>query len=434
MYSFLTLLLMLVYYITIEHHFLSVNDNKKPVLMPWMGVLIYKADNQSVEEVTNIVMIEHRVAIGNAKDITAVDENSLMTSARAMFYTTKGSQWSCGIISYLLHPEFKQGFLNTIVILYLDSVDDPYLWKPIIFMGKTREISKWSNVFSVGYTDRDMVLKQEMFALEYISRTTCEEFYIKEEINFDYLWPTNAVCYKVLSSRKTCVNNAGMVLAGKLTDGWVLMGLSTHGPGCSLPARYINIFPYVRWIRDSTGVTKATRRSSYYHSAIQNVYGFKSFIDMFFKSLRDTSIVLKPELANKSEKLTGCYYDTDYKTLIYRETVILKTYNPLAIGTYALLFFDMNFDKVTCVQLSTVCTAKSDTKLWFYSRAHTSQAMKFAKTYLARIKEKARLDSYLMINDPKFIRSIDNNHLQFRFSFSKFAKIKVAYYGNLNST
>ncbi|CAK1589808.1 unnamed protein product [Parnassius mnemosyne] len=45
--------------------------------MPWMGVLIYKPDNHSLEEVTNIVMVEQQIAIGNAKDIAAVDEDSL---------------------------------------------------------------------------------------------------------------------------------------------------------------------------------------------------------------------------------------------------------------------------------------------------------------------------------------------------------------------
>ncbi|CAK1589806.1 unnamed protein product [Parnassius mnemosyne] len=403
--------------------------------MPWMGVLIYKPDNHSLEEVTNIVMVEQQIAIGNAKDIAAVDEDSLKTFAKAMFYTTEGNQWFCGILGYKLHPEFKQGSLNTIAILYLDSATDPYLWKPIKLMVKNEKISKWSNVFSVGYTDRDMVLKQEMFALEYVSRTTCEEFYIKEEINFDYLWPTNALCYKVLSARKTCVNDAGMVLASNLTDGWVLTGLSTQGPGCSLPARYINIFPYVNWIGESTGATKVTRRSSYYKGAIDPFApGYKSFIDMFFNKIKKPHISpVLPELANKTELVYGCGYYANQETIIYQETVIINTKNPLGVGVFAMLLFDNNFKAVSCLKLYTLCKAKSANTGYSYQRPHNSQAQLFAKSYPARIREKVRHNSYLMITDAAH-KNVTTFHFEFKFQYDRMAMFNLSFYGDYNGT
>lgn len=38
------------------------------------------------------------------------------------------------------------------------------------------------------------------------------------------------------------------------------LGISTYGPGCSLPSRYLKILPYTQWIQDNMGQSRRAER------------------------------------------------------------------------------------------------------------------------------------------------------------------------------
>ncbi|XP_013138384.1 PREDICTED: uncharacterized protein LOC106103233 isoform X2 [Papilio polytes] len=403
--------------------------------MPWMGVLIYKPDNHSIEEVTNIVLIEYRIAIGNAKEIGAVEWDSLEKHSRAMFYD-RGNPWFCRLIGRILHPEYDQGYINTLVILFFENINKPSRWRPIQLIYDYKEVSRWIKIYNVGYKDnkRRMRLEQDIYPVDFVSRTMCEEFYFSEEINFEYLWPPHTMCYKAMHTSDSCVMSSGMALASNSTDGWILLGLSTTGPGCALPGRYIEILPYVKWIKDHIEVRKTTRRAQYYHEAIHNVLGYNSFIDMFFSKLKDKSIVMEPKYANYTQIVKGCYYDDDFKTLMYLEEDIFMTQSPIAVGVYALLFFDMSFEYATCVKLYTMCVARTDAKLFFYTRTHHGELPQFVKTVPSRPLDIDTNDTYKMIRDPVFIRNIETHHLEFKFTFDKIAMVNITFFGKFNGS
>ncbi|CAH2058312.1 unnamed protein product, partial [Iphiclides podalirius] len=351
-------------------------------------------------------------------------------------FLNEGSRWYVGLVGHLIHPEYEEGFTNTVAILFLESGNNPRFWQPITLTADHKKLSRWSKVYNVGYTDRNTVLEQELLEMEYVSRATCEEFYVKEEINFDFLWPPNALCFKMINSNQTCVNNAGMALASNVTDAWILMGLSTQGPGCSLPARYIEIFPYVKWIRDHTIVKKSTRRQSYYHEAILTQHGYKSYDELFFQHLtEDYYLRLYPSYANITENVEGCYWYGTNKSLMYKDEEVFNTKSPSAIGVYGLYLIDTNFMYRTCVQVYTRGTARSKIYLYtLYAQPHPADTPMFGKTVASRVKDAGNNESYMVITDPRPIHGLDTTYLYFRFQFSFTGLVVVTIFGEYNGT
>lgn len=78
------------------------------------------------------------------------------------------------------------------------------------------------------------------------------------------------------------------------------IGLSIYGPGCSLPSRYIEFFPYIPWIKSRIKIPKATRRSGNKNIVKQidpssDIVSDSFFIedDFYVTKLNDTTMVLE---------------------------------------------------------------------------------------------------------------------------------------------
>ncbi|VVC86938.1 unnamed protein product, partial [Leptidea sinapis] len=91
-------------------------------------------------------------------------------------------------------------------------------------------------------------LERVIYDATEVNHTECTNFYIEQELNFDFLWPSKAICVLANVPYK-CVFDPGMALLTIIQDSWILVGISILGPGCAMPSRFVNISPFLPWIK-----------------------------------------------------------------------------------------------------------------------------------------------------------------------------------------
>nr|XP_026491879.1 uncharacterized protein LOC113397672 [Vanessa tameamea] len=177
-----------------------------------------------------------------------------------------------------------------------------------------------------------------------VNREKCTEFYKREELDFKYLWPHHFLCSKGAEINSVCTFDAGMALVANYKGTLTLIGLSISGPGCSLPSRYIEFFPYIPWIKSQIEIVKLnfTRRSgttrNQYIKPIDpssNIVSDYHFVedDFYVTKINDTTIVMAAAYANVKEYHGDCL--NKFGAMIYREADIIRT-RGVNTGVYAV--------------------------------------------------------------------------------------------------
>ncbi|PZC71666.1 hypothetical protein B5X24_HaOG212756 [Helicoverpa armigera] len=219
----------------------------------WLGVLkvhLHEGTNFKVA-VSGIVLIKVKYALVNADDVVRVPKNVLESDSLAVFLAADDTPWSVAPLSYMTHPEYEYSTLNTIAVLELNSDDaQDYPLNPICFPEAMFNTSGF--LYLTGYTDENRVLEKVIYKILYLEKKVCEEFYNRAGLSDAKRAPTAYVCGFAPYNGTHCVWDNGMVLVSNATGWFTLVGFGVRGPGCAAPARFIDIFQYLDWIRTAT--------------------------------------------------------------------------------------------------------------------------------------------------------------------------------------
>ncbi|CAH1639969.1 unnamed protein product [Spodoptera littoralis] len=218
----------------------------------WLGLfIVYLKDIDEVEEVvTGIVLIKHKYALANADDIAKIPKQVFLEQSQAMFITEGDVAVYCRPVSYVTHPEYKTAVYSSIAVIKLAIPDDSPLM-PICFP----DISYDSDhLYLFGYTDDNLnnIWEKVIYKIRSVDTNRCDEFYEKEGLVDRQHVPESYVCGRHQYSNASCIWDNGMVLASNTTGWFTFIGFSVHGPGCSVPARFIFMLHYFSWIHSVT--------------------------------------------------------------------------------------------------------------------------------------------------------------------------------------
>ncbi|CAG4966207.1 unnamed protein product [Colias eurytheme] len=226
---------------------------------PWLGVLrvhVHKGSNFQTA-LSGLLLIKTTYAIVSGSDVARVSRHLLRTDSKAMFITSDGKYWTCGVKDYIMHPEYEYTTYNTLALIELDIDKDnenysnlkPICWPSYLYNASTY-------LYALGYTDENQILEKVIYKMQYVSLPLCEEFYNRAGTSGGKL--PQYQCGYAINNKKNCAWDNGMVLASNSTGFWSVIGFGVRGPGCAAPARFINIYPYLSWIRTATDLIDAT--------------------------------------------------------------------------------------------------------------------------------------------------------------------------------
>ncbi|XP_072946221.1 uncharacterized protein [Epargyreus clarus] len=346
--------------------------------------------------------------------------------AKAIFYKDK-TPWYCGVSNYILHPEYYDNVFNTLALVYLScDVDDGY-WNPINW--PVHE-GVYENVYTFGLTDSHQRIQQVSSKMERVNEIDCQGFYKEQALDFTSLQPTHSVCYKVSKSMKQCLSDSGRALTTKSGNAWILIGISIFGPGCSLPSRYIEFFPYLPWIRSSIPIKtrEKYRRTNYeYEQGMEEPY---EDMDTFLLSkISDNTIVMRPDLAYVKENVYGKCDSID-GILMYREYGTIKAPGHTAVGVYSVSMYDLFFPNITCVMVTVMCNKRSETRFWFDTGFHQEDILDYVKIISIPKRNKIKAPKIMFIKDTySRYRKIKTLNLDFKFEFTDLARMDLEFFG-----
>ncbi|KAJ8708543.1 hypothetical protein PYW08_009925 [Mythimna loreyi] len=223
--------------------------------VPWVGVLSHKETKFSAEALTGITLIKTKLGLSNAYDVARITKTNIRNTTKAMFLAQEGAVRYAAVTHYVIHPEFNENTLNTIALVYLDYDENIFHWV-LMDWPKEDELmnQQLGNIYVFGYLDDHEVLEQVMHSMEFVDRRECDQFYEQRDLDNQWITPTEYQCFRKKFSTEKCVFETGMTLAVHHLRRWKLLGLSVLGPGCALPARFIDFAHYVPWIRQQTSL------------------------------------------------------------------------------------------------------------------------------------------------------------------------------------
>nr|XP_032521731.1 uncharacterized protein LOC116773413 [Danaus plexippus plexippus] len=403
---------------------LSLEHVRKSTTHPWLGVLEVRLGN--ADFATGLILLANRLAVGNANDVTKLDEQILRTSTRAIFFKHHMPSY-CYVTDYIIHPEYQNKTVNTLALLYLDC--DINL-TPINWL----EGNVGQNTYAIGLTDQRHDFVQILYNMKRIDSNICMDFYIREEINFDYLWPEHWTCYVVVDVKKQCVFDSGMALVTESEGSLKLIGISVLGPGCALPSRYISFEPYVPWIigilgyrraLDDKNVTSTTTEITAISS--DDIISDVGYIDddFYLQKLNDSTMTLQPKPNRLETSVIRIYYAE-----IYRDAGIIRTSKRPATGIYALSLYDLFYEEITCVIVSVRCDRRSPSKFWFDTGFRTDDMADIIKI-VPHYKRGEEVPPKILYLTDSFVNyeNIETANLVFKFEFTAQATINVEFYG-----
>ncbi|XP_047036756.1 uncharacterized protein LOC124642395 [Helicoverpa zea] len=146
--------------------------------------------------------------------------------------------------------------MHSLAVVELDVSGEAFQLIPVCLHPQqdTKQDSQPEKLYLIGYTDEHKALEKVIYQITPLKDKVCDEYNERIGVTGQSNIPTASVCgYAPYSSIK-CQWDDGMALVSNATNGvFTLMGLSIHGPGCTAPARYIALSPYVSWLRLVTG-------------------------------------------------------------------------------------------------------------------------------------------------------------------------------------
>ncbi|KAJ0172005.1 hypothetical protein K1T71_012768 [Dendrolimus kikuchii] len=221
----------------------------------WLGVLRAHFHEKSTFKiaVTGVVMVREKFAIANAEDVLKIPQHILKGDSRVMLLPNDRKPWYRKPKDFVAHPEFEFSTYNTIGLLELIEDDDEgFPVKPICLPSYAYNTS--NQLYVIGYSDENQLLEKIIYKLQYVELPLCEEFYsrVKEE-NQE---PVHYQCGFATNNKEHCSWDNGMAIASNASGTWNLIGFGVRGPGCSAPARFIDLSHYMPWIEATTNLNQ----------------------------------------------------------------------------------------------------------------------------------------------------------------------------------
>ncbi|XP_050669409.1 CLIP domain-containing serine protease B15-like isoform X2 [Leptidea sinapis] len=220
--------------------------------LPWLGVLrvhVHITGKDPRIGLTGILLVKANYAISNADDVAKIPKYILRSDSKAMFIATNNTPWYCGVKDLMLHPEYDVSNPNTIALIELatniyeapnlNSICWPY-----------QQYNASSNLYAIGFTDENKLLEKVIYKMQFVNRNMCDEFYNKIGVPKE-IYPRYQ-CGYATNNKNNCKWDNGMILASNSTGHWTGIGFGIQGPGCSAPARFIELYPYLSWIDSAT--------------------------------------------------------------------------------------------------------------------------------------------------------------------------------------
>ncbi|XP_050356409.1 uncharacterized protein LOC126777442 [Nymphalis io] len=303
--------------------------------------------------------------------------------------------------------------------------------------------NSWKQIYFVGFTDRHYLLQHITYQMVPVDIDKCREFYKQEELDFKYIWPRHVLCSKGAESKSQCTFEAGMALVANNKGTLTLVGLSISGPGCSLPSRYIEFFPYIPWIKSHivTLNLNFTRRSGTTRkkdvvpidpslNIVSDSHSMEH--DFYVTKINDTTMVLNAAYANIKEYIGDCLDNPG--VMMYREAGIIraKGYNT---GVYALSLYDLFYNKITCVMVTLKCKKRSLSKFWYEKGFRKDDLSDIIKVIPVAKRGKPVPPKILFLTDMyhRYDKIITAN-IYFKFEFKHEATINIDFFGTLVPT
>ncbi|PZC74776.1 hypothetical protein B5X24_HaOG207268 [Helicoverpa armigera] len=187
----------------------------------WLGVLqVYIRDfDKRHVAMSGIVLIKPQYALGNADDVARIPERVFSIFGTYKFPTAQhgytNTPYAVSVLSYTVHPEYEHTTMHSLaVVVELDVSGEAFQLIPVCLPLQQDKVqdSQPEKLYLIGYTDDNEILEKVIYQIRPMKNKICDDFYERTG-----------------------------------------MGLSIHGPGCTAPARYIALSPYVSWLRLVTG-------------------------------------------------------------------------------------------------------------------------------------------------------------------------------------
>uniref|UniRef100_A0A2A4IV93 Peptidase S1 domain-containing protein n=1 Tax=Heliothis virescens TaxID=7102 RepID=A0A2A4IV93_HELVI len=221
----------------------------------WLGLLqvhIRDFDRRHVA-ISGIVLIKPKYAIANADDVARIPERVFKQDTVAVFIRATNTPHAQSVLSYTVHPEYEDSTVHSLAIVELDTSDSEGIQLIPICLPTQRD-KQSKKLYLTGYTDENDNLEKVIYQIRTLNNKVCDEYYERTWVSDKSSIPSASVCGYAPYSSINCQWDDGMALVSNATSGvFTLMGLSIHGPGCTAPAQYIDLYPYISWIQLVTG-------------------------------------------------------------------------------------------------------------------------------------------------------------------------------------
>ncbi|XP_061705368.1 uncharacterized protein LOC133516438 [Cydia pomonella] len=222
-------------------------------ILSWLGVIrahLHIGAKTQIA-VTGAILIKPRHAIANADDMSKIRK---LGDSKAMFISQDRGTWTCKLGDVSLHPEYDFATYNTIALIELDteSLTNAAPMLPVCMPKYMYNAS--DQLYAVGFTDENKRLEKIAYKVEYVERALCDEFYERAGHQKGMYTPKLYECAFAVNNVKNCNWENGMALVSNASGQWVLVGFGVQGPGCSAPARFIHVYPYMHWMDSASNI------------------------------------------------------------------------------------------------------------------------------------------------------------------------------------
>ncbi|XP_063627550.1 uncharacterized protein LOC134799091 [Cydia splendana] len=222
-------------------------------MLAWLGVIRahLHIDGRTHIAVTGAVLVKPRHAIANADDMSKIRKQG---DSKAMFMSQDRGTWTCKLGDVSLHPEYDFATYNTIALVELDmeSLTNTAPMLPVCMPDLMYNAS--NQLYAIGFTDENKLLEKIAYKVEYVEKVLCDEYYERAGHAKSMYTPPLYNCAFAVNIMKNCEWENGMVLVSNASGQWMLVGFGVQGPGCSAPARFIDVYPYLHWINSTSNV------------------------------------------------------------------------------------------------------------------------------------------------------------------------------------
>ncbi|XP_047992681.1 coagulation factor XI-like [Leguminivora glycinivorella] len=221
---------------------------------PWLGVIQYDFfyAGKMRYAITGAVRIHPWYALAAAEDIYKIDRSTITNSTHFIVWHSAEVKYYMGVLDYILHYEFTTNVTLATLAMMVLIPDKPNKLGhagpalPICLPAKGSRSLK--HLFVTRISDVTGELRKEVTKVHHVKDHECKEFYKKSELDYKMMAPSHMVCVAAANA-KPCVWDGGALLVSRESGlYWTLLGFSSHGPGCGVPARFIDVNSHMEWI------------------------------------------------------------------------------------------------------------------------------------------------------------------------------------------